>query len=283
MTDEKPLRVLSLGWGVQSWTLAAMIAMEEMEPVDFAIHSDTTHEASGTYTHAKKWTPWLEERGVKIITVQPDSASVISGDTGVMIPAHSMNADGPIAPIRRQCTYAWKIAPIRQYIRTLLPEQPKSYQVRTQKEKDAYVRVLQPDMVHMITGISWDEALRMKDSPVKYIKHVYPLVDMRIKRSDCILWLERNGLDVPPKSSCVFCPYHSRASWKDKKRDGGKDWDDAVAVDLLIRDKIKGQSLFLHPYREPLSVAVKIPEDQGVKQLMLGDSDPTCDSGYCFN
>ena len=106
---------------------------------------------------------------------------------------------------------------------------------------------------------------------------------MRINRSDCILWLERNGLDVPPKSSCVFCPYHSRASWKDKKRDGGKDWDDAVAVDLLIRDKIKGQSLFLHPYREPLSEAVKIPEDQGVKQLMLGDGDPTCDSGYCFN
>ena len=60
------LRILSLGWGVQSFTLAAMAALGEIDPIDYAVHADTTHEAEGTYSHAATWTPWLEERGVKV-------------------------------------------------------------------------------------------------------------------------------------------------------------------------------------------------------------------------
>ena len=43
-TTENPLKILSLGWGVQSWTLAAMAALGEIPKPDFAVHSDTTHE-----------------------------------------------------------------------------------------------------------------------------------------------------------------------------------------------------------------------------------------------
>ena len=46
------LKIISLGWGVQSWALAAMVALGELEPVDFAIHSDTTWERSDTYQFA---------------------------------------------------------------------------------------------------------------------------------------------------------------------------------------------------------------------------------------
>jgi hypothetical protein len=31
---------ISLGWGVQSFTLAAMVALGELPPVDVAIHAD---------------------------------------------------------------------------------------------------------------------------------------------------------------------------------------------------------------------------------------------------
>ena len=58
---ENPLKILSLGWGVQSWTLAAMAALGEIPMPDYALHADTTHEMAGTYAHAEKWTPWLEE------------------------------------------------------------------------------------------------------------------------------------------------------------------------------------------------------------------------------
>lgn len=48
---DKPLRVLSLGWGVQSWTIAAMMAEGELPMADFAVFADTKHEAAGTYAH----------------------------------------------------------------------------------------------------------------------------------------------------------------------------------------------------------------------------------------
>jgi hypothetical protein len=263
----KTLRVLSLGWGVQSWTLAAMAALGEIEPVDVAIHSDTTHEMAGTYAHAAKWTPWLEERGVKVVTVRPNDASLVDRYGGVMMPTYTIDANGEFGQIRRQCTGAWKVMPIRRYLRSVLPSSPR------------------PGAVQLLTGISWDEALRMKDSNVKYIEHDYPLVDRRIRRSDCILWLERNKLDVPPKSSCVFCPYHNIKAWEHLKRDGGADWEHAVLADAEIRNaRGKGvdMELFVHPYRQPLPIAVKIPEDVGARQMILGDGDPTCDSGFCF-
>ena len=48
------IKAISLGWGVQSFTMAAMVALEELEPIDFAIHADTTHERVGTYQFAER-------------------------------------------------------------------------------------------------------------------------------------------------------------------------------------------------------------------------------------
>jgi len=262
-----PLRVLSLGWGVQSWTLAAMAALGEIEPFDVAVHADTTHEASATYAHAEKWTPWLGEHGIKVVTVFPSDPSPVDKHGGVMIPAYTTDAKGKGGVIRRDCTKAWKIQPVRRYIRSLLTRPPRAGDIQ------------------IILGISWDEALRMKDPDVKYITHEYPLVDRRIRRTYCIQWLEEHNLEVPQKSSCVFCPYRNRKSWQELKRNGGWDWDHALETDHFIRDKRtkgEGLELFVHGFRKPLEQAISIPEDVGAKQLMLGDGDPTCDSGFCF-
>ena len=124
-----------------------------------------------------------------------------------------------------------------------------------------------------------DEYTRMRSSDVKYIENVYPLVERRMTRGDCITWLKGKGLDVPPKSSCVFCPYHSLAAWRSLKQQGGPDWDKAVHVDQNIRGRRANFKLFLHPARVPLEEAVRIPEDYGAEQLAL---DIPCDGGVCF-
>tara|TARA_Y100000310_G_scaffold343552_1_gene451769 strand:+ start:3318 stop:4124 length:807 start_codon:yes stop_codon:yes gene_type:complete len=268
MTD-KPLRVISLGWGVQSWTLAAMTALGEFPSVDFAIHSDTTHELAGTYAHAAKWTPWLERRGVKVVTVTANRPDVVREERGkdkgaVLVPAFTNGQSGKhLGQTQRQCTYDWKIMPQRRFIRTQIGP-PK------------------PGAVESLQGISLDEFHRMRTSDVAYIANVYPLVDARISRADCVAWLESRGLDVPPKSACSFCPYHSQAYWKRLKRAGGPDWDHAVSADEVIRDKRPGHTLYVHPHRKPLPEAVKIPEDFGAYQLEFEVEAP-CDSGYCFN
>jgi len=260
-----PLRVLSLGWGVQSWTLAAMAALGEIPPVAFAIHADTTHEAAGTYTHAAKWAAWLEERSVKVVTVQGKRPDVVMEEwsDSVMIPAFTKDrATGRKGQVSRQCTHDWKISPIRKYIRTMISR-------------------LSPGAVESVQGISFDEWQRMRTSDVRYITNTYPLVDMGISRAGCVEWLGRHHLDVPVKSACVFCPYHSIAVWKQLKKAGGSDWERAVAADLAIKDTSTVALRYLHPALRPLPEAIRIPEDHGATQLEM-DLEAPCDGGYCF-
>ena len=71
--DDKVYPVISLGWGVQSFALAAMSGLGILPKVAAAIHADIRFEKSATYEFAKKWTPWLEEHGVKVVTVRQES------------------------------------------------------------------------------------------------------------------------------------------------------------------------------------------------------------------
>ena len=264
-TPENPLKFVSLGWGVQSWTLVAMSALGEIPKIDYAIHADTTHEAAHTYAHAEKWTPWLEDHGIRVVTVRSESTEVDHDREieAVMIPAFTRTISGLTerdGQIRRQCTGKWKIQPIRKFVRTLVAN-PR------------------PGIVESWLGISLDEWTRMRDSDVKYIKNVYPLIDRRMNRADCVAWLQKHGLDVPGKSACVFCPYHNGQAWKDMKKRGGSDWNRAVFIDNLVRDKRLPGQLFVHSARKPLEEAVQIPEDYGASQLEM---DMVCDSWVCF-
>lgn len=265
------LTILSMGWGVQTWTLAAMAALGQTPRPNFIVFADTGHEHAGTHEFIRRWSPWLGEHGLDVVTVQGDRTDVVRDDwsDSVMIPAFTVEAaTGKIGQVRRQCTHDWKIVPIRRFIR----------------EEMARRRMkLLPGSVEVWQGISTDEWVRMKDSNVAYIEHRYPLVDLRFSRSDCVFWLERHGLEVPPKSSCTFCPFKSIGAFRELKRRGGPDWQEAEAVDRSIRGRRPQHGpLYVHPKRMPLAEAIQIPEDQGATQLGLFGADGPCDSGYCM-
>lgn len=71
---------------------------------------------------------------------------------------------------------------------------------------------------------------------------------------------------------------HLRGAWDELKRSGGPDWDEAVAVDSAIRHQRPGYALYVHPGRRPLEEAIRIPEDEGARQMSLTDA---CEGGYC--
>mgnify|MGYP003466734516 FL=1 len=258
---------LSLGWGVQSFTIAAMVALGDLPPITAAIHADTTHESEHTYKFAEKWTAWLEARGVKVVTVKADNANLVeslaSGAKVIHPPVYAKNGNG-VGQTRRQCTRHWKVVPMKRYIKPLLARGEQAEQW---------------------IGISTDEIQRAKDSDVKYIKHGFPLLDKCMSRADCIQWLETHGLEVPPKSSCTFCPFHNKRAWQEMKRRGGLDWQDAIKADELIRHAQpdgKGISLYIHSSGKPLAQAVTIPEDFGAEQGTFDLDNAACDSGHCF-
>lgn len=262
-------KAISLGWGVQSFTLAAMSALGELPPVDVAIHADTGHEMAATYTFAAQWTPWLEEHGVRVATVRNEKsdgqAVVLTSAAGGMthIPAHTVDAQGRRGRIQRQCTGHWKIEPLRRYI-----------QAQRGKERAA-----------LWLGITLDEWQRAKSADVQYLTHEFPLLDLQMTRLDCLDWLQGHGLPAPVKSSCTFCPFKNKAAWEEMKRAGGADWEEAVTVDAAIRHARPPGLLFVHGKTLPLAEAVIIPEDYGYSQLELlssDDADAECDSGACF-
>lgn len=291
------LTVLSLGWGVQSWTLATMSALrdctcnlckqlriDELPPLDYAIHADTTWEREQTYTFAEQWTPWLEEHGVKVITVQSKRAHTMvhqsskSDGRYILTPAFTRNLQGEQGQVRRQCTGDWKIDPQDKRLNAVLKE------LKIKKG---------PGTVEKWLGISQDEWHRAKHSKLAHVIHRYPLLEMEMTRADCLAWLKAHDLPSPGKSACVFCPFHSRRSWEEIKRKGGHDWETAVAYDEAIRsvrhDKnaTKPILLYVHVDRKPLAEAVQIPEDHGMEQGSMfdrveDDDAATCDSGYCF-
>jgi hypothetical protein len=291
------LRILSLGWGVQSWTLAAMAALrdcgcalcrrwgvDKLPALDYAIHADTTWEREITYQFAEEQTPWLEAHGVKVVTVSSKRAHTIvhhsQKSTGryILIPAYTANMQGNDGQIKRQCTGSWKIEPQEKHINALL---------RELKIKKA------PGLVEKWLGISQDEWQRAKHSNKAHVTHRYPLLEMKMTRADCLAWLSAHSLPIPGKSACVFCPLHNKRTWQDMKRAGGSDWQRAVEYDSAIRDArndtnaTKPIRLYVNAALKPLEEAVQIPEDYGMQQPDMfapaeDDELASCDSGHCF-
>jgi hypothetical protein len=272
------LRVLSLGWGVQSFTLAAMSALGELPKLDVLIHADTSWERQATYEFAAKWQPWLESKGMLVLTATSLSTRYIErpGNNQNFIPSYFEGRKG-IVNVSRQCTSRWKIAVVRQLIR-----------------QELAIRgvIPAPGVVELWLGISWDEASRASNANgVGYIQERWPFLekDTRMRRSDCINWLKSNGFDLPVKSSCTQCPYHNQKTWEEQKRESPEDWAQSVRYDQLLTatpTSIKGEriKLFVHRTTRPLAESVFLPEEAGYSQSFLPMDGPGCDTaGYCWD
>jgi len=239
------VRIISLGWGVQSFGLAAMSALGALPEVDYAIHADTSWERAETYAFARKWTPWLEARGVKVVTVQAKrerlGAVCFVNVSSVLIPAFTLSlSDNTQGQLRRACTEEWKIRPIRRWLSLRLAELGLT---KT------------PGVVEQWIGFTLDEAHRVSPDHVQYIESWYPYLEILERpytRRMVIRWLQDNDLEVPVKSSCVFCPYHRDYQWREIQLADNGDWEKAIAVDRAIRNKRPGYECFLCDDRKPL-------------------------------
>ena len=264
MKHKTKLRILSLGAGVQSSTLALMIEKGEIPMVDAAIFADTMGEPKAVYD----WLNWLEKQlsypvyKVSFGNLREDSLN--PKWNFVTIPVYTVNnKTGKKGLLRRQCTSNYKINPVNQKVRNLLGL------AKGEKRKKG-------TNVEMIMGISTDEIYRVKTNPIKYITNVYPLIDKKISRSQCKEWMIKNNYASPPRSACTFCPFHNNDEWRDIKKNK-EEWKEVVELDNFIRDKSRNQDeeLFLHNSKQALS---DIDFEKKSDQLDLFNNE--CE-GYC--
>ncbi len=262
----KTLRILSLGAGVQSSTLALMIEKGEVPMVDGAVFADTMGEPKAVY----EWLDWLKKQlsfPVYMVSkgnLKQDMLDAVNGvaryNKWIDIPVYTINSKtGKRGLLRRQCTSQYKILPVNKKIRELL-----GVGYRKRVPKDTAVEVLM--------GISYDEIIRMKDNRLKYITNVYPLIDKKFKRQDCLNWMKENNYPTPPRSACTFCPYHTNTEWR-RIKENKEEWEDVVALDKAIRLGTKNDDqVFLHKDCVPIDQAdLRTNKEKGQPELPWED------------
>lgn len=251
-------RYLSLGAGVQSSTLAMMIATGELPPIEAAIFADTQAEPKGVYE-------WLEVlKGLVAQSPHPFPIhTVTAGDLGrdsttlrtsklsgqqyirTLIPAFVAKPGGGKSLLGRKCTAEYKVRAI----------------LVRQRQIAGVPRGCSTPFCETLIGISTDEAHRMKPSREPWSVNAWPLIEVGMSRQDCLAWMAARGYPTPPRSSCVFCPFHSDAEWVRLRDDEPAEFARAVQFDETLREKARHATgtarlagdVFLHSSLKPLA------------------------------
>ena len=277
--EQKPdLTVVSLGGGIQSTALCLMAerGMFHAKP-DVAIFADTKWEPPHVYETVQALQALLS---FPVDVVSQDGRNLrddvynnvqSDGRAGfISIPVFIRNHQtGKLGMSSRQCTNRYKIYPIAQHIRKLLG---------LAKHKN----VKPGTIVEQWFGISYDEVGRMSDPYKPYIRNIYPLIDHRLTRQDCLLWMTKHYPQVPVgKSACFGCPYHSSRTWNDLAVQYPDLMTETQALDNHIRNHSDVGETFLHASGLPLEQAIQAT---GQQSSLLDDDGlygAEC-SGYCF-
>lgn len=248
--QDTPFNFLSLGAGVQSSTMALMAAHGEITPMpDAAIFADTQAEPASVY----RWLDWLEKQlpfpvhRVSRGDLTEESLIVRERKDGTghwsksLIPAFIENKDGSRGLMSRQCTYSYKVEQLERAVRRLGEVKRGQKQIT----------------VTQWIGISWDEIQRIKPSRVAWSQHRWPLVELRMGRRDCLRWMESHGYPKPPRSACVYCPFHSDNEWRRLRDEEPEEFSRAVKFEKDLQfvktktERMRGIP-FLHPSLVPL-------------------------------
>lgn len=245
-TPSDPMHLISLGAGVQSSVMALMAAAGEITPMPMgAIFADTKAEPQNVYT----WLDWLETRlpfpvfrvskgDLAKVATHVRTSKAGNNYTKSAIPAFIVDGHGKQGLLMRQCTSDFKIEVIQREIRRLRPNK-------------------QTQVIQWI-GISQDEWLRAKPSRLSYVTNTFPLLERKMDRKACLEWMKARSFPIPPRSACVFCPYHSDKEWLRLKTEDPESFERAVKFEGEYQQSMARVSQFrgtpwLHRSHRPLA------------------------------
>lgn len=189
-TEPGKLIAWSYGGGVQSTALACLVAGGHLSKPNLIVMADTGREPQAVWDYlATHIQPLLAPLGLKVEVASHDLAKVDLFSTQGR-PLMPMYRNGGAGQSQTFCSVEWKRRVVRRWLRQ-----------HGVKHADLWL------------GISKDEASRMKDSDVKWLRHFYPLADKGMSRVDCRKIIEQAGLPPAPRSSCWMCPFRGADEW----------------------------------------------------------------------
>lgn len=171
---------VSCGLGVDSTALLVLLKQQKRTP-DFIVFADTGGEKPETYHFKSILEKWIIEnnfphlvtvknertrRGKLVTTLEDDCLA------GEKLP--------DIAYGKKGCSITWKKEPAHRYIKQQVKGEPVKWLISFNADEER----------RKIPGADFE----------------YPLIEADWGRIDCIKQIILEGLPVPPKSACFYCP-----------------------------------------------------------------------------
>lgn len=160
------------------------------EPVDIILFADTGAEHPHTYLYVKIFSAWLVEHGYPAIEIVRSVNA--AGDVYTLTQdCLDRKALPSLAYGYKTCSLRWKLAPQDKFLNN---------------NEICKVEWAAGRKITKLVGFDWGESHRVKfyDDPKYDVQ--YPLVDWRWNRKKCVEVIMAEGLPLPGKSSCFFCP-----------------------------------------------------------------------------
>lgn len=175
-----------------------MIVNGDLPKPDIAVIIDTEREKSSTWNYYNEiLKPELSNVGVDLVRVPKSRYATVDlyRNDDLLIPAFTTQ-NGPVSKMPTFCSNEWKQRVVRRYLREI-----------GVKSCDLWL------------GISINKADRMKDSGLKWLRHVYPLIDLKMNVWDCVCATARLGWPAATHSACWMCSNQGKQEWLEMSPD----------------------------------------------------------------
>ena len=193
--ETKTVFGIAYGLGIDSTAMLVGLKQRGIRP-DFILFADVGSEKAATYAYLPVIQTWLKENNFPPVTIV--KYETVRAPYTTMEGNMAMNATLPGATFgRASCTIKWKIDPQNKWT------------ARNDACIDAWER---GEKVTKAIGFNDDEGYRKTRASDKahandpHFDYVYPLQDWGWSREECKRQIAAEGLPVPPKSACIFCP-----------------------------------------------------------------------------
>lgn len=203
-------KILSYGGGLDSFAMA-VDAVQRGEIPDLAIFADVSDPAHAdpgewpeTYDHIRRVAaPYFERHGIPFKWLRTDE-SPIRGERSLF--AYLRKNNMMVTRMSRLCTCAAKVERIVEYLEALYPEDVREVWIGFEAGEEGRA---EKDPHAAKAGAQGAAQLRVNR---------FPLIERRLCRCRCLALVRNAGLEPPPGSACVFCPFSSRGDFQ-KLRD----------------------------------------------------------------
>lgn len=220
------MNVVSFGGGTNS--TAMIIGMYHKGiPIDLILFADTGAERPETYEYIDIFNQWLKERNLVEITV----VKYVDKDGNILNLEQDCLKTGNLPSIAygfKTCSQKHKIAPQDKFCNNYDP----CKEIWSSGEK-------------VIKYIGYDAGEERRktnayayDIQDKKYQRIYTLIDWGWYREDCEKAIQEEGLPLPGKSSCFFCPSMKKPEIKQLKKDHPDLFERAIALEENSKENL---------------------------------------------